>query len=124
MKRVLTVFMTCFAVCIVILMGCDDTATNPQEETTKMALVYPEGGETFSIGDTVTISFKANGDSISSIGIQVTFMLLIKVFQLPQAAYKPIHNNGTSVMKRSMIRRYYMRPSILRRASILNGRVK
>ncbi len=72
MKRVLTIFLACFAVCILILMGCDDTATNPEEETTKMALVYPKGGETFSIGDTICISFMANADSVSSVRVQVT----------------------------------------------------
>ena len=42
------------------------------DDTTTLALSYPKGGDTLSMGDTVSISFRANGDSIAGIKIQVT----------------------------------------------------
>ncbi len=58
------------------LWGCEDNTVKPEDGCTvsdggMVELVYPEGGETFYIGDTVTIKYKIDSERIIDAGIDV-----------------------------------------------------
>jgi hypothetical protein len=61
--------------------------------TTKSGLEYPDGGELFHFGDTITIFFSANGDSVSSVRLQVTSDNGVHYFKIVSASI-PITGSG------------------------------
>ncbi len=91
MKKVSAIFTTGFAVSALTLALC--TPSEPGGDTTAMALIYPAGDETFSIGDTVAVTFKANGDSVVNICVQVTSDGQ-NYFSISKENI-PIHSSGT-----------------------------
>jgi len=66
MRIIIAAYLTIAVICM-CMIGCTDPSTDPA-----LTINYPKGGETMSIGDTVTISFRANADSLSGARIQVT----------------------------------------------------
>jgi hypothetical protein len=94
MRIIIIVRIIFLYACIFLTTGCGDSTTDPEPDNTALALDYPKGGETLSIGDTVTISFRANGDSINSARIQVTTDKGQNYFHISNQAL-PITESGT-----------------------------
>lgn len=72
MKSLYNFYFLAFALCSIYLFRCIDWETNPSPSTDTFTLVYPEGDEALHFGDTVSITFRANRDSVDRAGIQVS----------------------------------------------------
>ncbi|MBN1984238.1 MAG: hypothetical protein JW795_22110 [Chitinivibrionales bacterium] len=73
-KRILTDRV---ALCIgigmmALVLGCGNTSKPDTNDSTKLALDYPVGATKLKIGDTVSIVFRANGDSVSAVSIHLS----------------------------------------------------
>lgn len=95
MKNFIITGIMFFTACIFLTTGCGESSTNSKSDTTTLALDYPKGGETLSFGDTITISFRANGDSINNVRIQVTTDKGKHYFHIINQPF-PITGSGTN----------------------------
>lgn len=63
------------ALCVATFFaGCSDDSVSPQDEKPKngiLEVVAPLGGESFKIGQSVTVRFKVNPKQVSSVALQV-----------------------------------------------------
>ena len=73
MKKNIAIVVIIVVVTIIGLLwvGCNNSSS-PTTTPVNMVIDNPKGGETFLLGDAITISFRADGDSVSSVNLKVT----------------------------------------------------
>lgn len=68
MKLLRTIVVASFAVFLSMCgEGGDESCTPPPDATKVIEITYPKGGETFKVGQTISISFKVDASKVSQI---------------------------------------------------------
>ena len=72
LKKTLVQLLSLSVVCLAVFMTCDN-GTGPTPPAKTLEIVAPKGGESYKVGQTVTIKWKINdATKISSVGIKLS----------------------------------------------------